>query len=707
VQTARLSKHQKALQSLAQLYRVQTIHTDVSGKRRKASDESLIRVLMALGAPVREISDAAAALAERRKKFIDRVIEPVSVAWDGKVTGLRMFIPESFREKTIGISLELESGEVRSWSCNASECRPIHYENIGNSTFVARELSVPGVLPIGYHILNVEAGGAAFSAKIISAPVKAFAGQDSERIWGVLIPLYSLYSKRNPGAGDFTDLADLYRWTDGLGGKIVGTLPLLSAFLDTPYDPSPYSPASKLFWNEFYIDPEKAPEFEKSTTARALLDSARRDIEDLGAAPLVDYKRQMAAKRVVLEELTRTFFSRPVSERELFDRRRREDPSMEDYAGFRAFGERLQKPWREWPLPQRDGTIEPGDFDERVKDYHLYVQWEAGRQVENLSKVAKSLGPGLYLDLPIGINPNSYDTWRHRDLYLEEVSVGAPPDIIFPLGQNWGFPPLHPEKIREDGYRYVTGYLRKIMSRAGVLRIDHVPGLHRLFWVPQGMDAAAGVYVRYDADEFYAIFSIESHRNRCTVLGENLGTVPDYVNLAMGRHSVFRMYVLQYELESDDPKVLKPAPANSVAGLNTHDMPPLAGFLEGADVADRVSAVILDEAKAPKELGKRKRVRERLENFLAKKGYLAGDRSERAVMEAAEQYLAEGPAKLLLVNLEDLWLEKLPQNLPADTKYPNWRRKARFGIEEFREMPEAVNILREIDRLRKRPRKRT
>jgi len=704
VQTARLSKHQKALQSLAQLHGVQTIYADVSGKRRKASDEVLLRVLRALGAPVREISDAATALAERKKKTIDRVIEPVSVAWDGKVTGLKMFIPDGLRGKTIGIRLELESGDVRSWSCNVSECRPVHYENIGNATFVARELSIPGVLPIGYHGLKIEASGEAFSARIISSPVKAFA--DTERIWGLFFPLYSLHSKRNPGAGDFTDLADLYRWGGGLGGKIVGTLPFLSAFLDNPFEPSPYSPASRLFWNEFYIDPEKAPEFEKSPRARTLLDSARRQIDELGSAPLVDYKRQMSIKRAVLEELAQTFFNRPAIERESFDKCLRKDPAMEDYARFRAFGERVRKPWPQWSPPQKEGTIEPADFDPRARDYHLYVQWEAGRQIEKLSELAESLGPGLYLDLPIGINPNSYDTWRYQDLYVEGVSVGAPPDIVFPLGQNWGFPPLHPEKIREDGYRYVTGFLRKMMSRAGVLRIDHVPGLHRLFWVPEGMNAAAGVFVRYEADEFYAILSIESHRNRCTVLGENLGTVPEYVNVSMGRHNVFKMYVVQYELESDDPKVLKPAPSNSVAGLNTHDMPPFAGFLEGTDVTDRVTAGILDRSKAPEELAKRKRVRERLETFLVEKGYLAGDRSEKAVIIAAEKYLAGCPAKFLLVNLEDLWLEKLPQNLPGAVTSSNWRRKARYGIEEFREMPEIVNTLKQIDSLRKQPRKR-
>ncbi len=696
-------KEHRILQSLAQAYGVQTSYTDVSGKRRTASPEALLKVLASLGAPVSRLSDVKDALEEKKRRDVQRRIEPVTVAWDGKVSGIRYYVPQGVHSRA-AMRLRLESGEERTLPCDLDRCRPMHYETVGGTTFVAKELCFQETLPTGYHDFTLESSDGSFTTRVISAPLKAWSGSRNQKLWGLFIPLYSLYSENSLGAGDFGDMSRLYDWLGKMGGNFVGTLPFFAAFLDSPLEPSPYSPASRLFWNTFYIDLEKIPELRHSHKARTILDSVRSELRNLARAPLVDYRRQMDGKRKVIEELSRSFFSRPAKDREAFGIYRQKNPALDDYAEFRAFGEQTGKPWSDWPEAQRDGRIVAADFDENVKNYHMYAQWIASLQIEELSASAGKFGPGLYLDLPLGINPHSYDLWRHRDLFPSHLAGGAPPDIVFPAGQNWGFPPLHPGKIREDRYEYVIAYLSKIMQRAGILRIDHVPGLHRIFCIPEGLDSSQGVFVRYNADELYAILSLESHRNSCTIVGENLGTVPGYVNEALGRHNIFKMHVLQYELEATDPDALKPAPSGSIACLNTHDMPPFAGFLQGTDIGDRREAGILDPGKESEEVRKRQRVREGLKNLFSRKGMLAGSGSDEDIMRAAVKYLAASPARILLLNLEDLWTEVNAQNLPNTThERPNWRRKARYSLEDFTSMPVVVEILKEIDGIRKSP----
>lgn len=698
-------KEHRILQSLAQAYGVQTSYTDVSGKRCTASQEALLKVLASLGAAVFRLSDVKEALVEKKRQDVQRRIEPVTVAWDGKVSGVRYYVPQGVHSR-VAMHLRYESGEERTWPCDLDQCRPMHYETLDGTTFVAKELWFKETLPTGYHDLTLESSDGVFTTRVIAAPVKAWSAPGNQRLWGLFVPLYSLYSENSLGAGDFGDMARLYDWLGKMGGNFIGTLPFFAAFLDGPLEPSPYSPASRLFWNPFFIDLERIPELRNSARARNILDEVRSGLGNLVRAPLVDYRRQMAGKRKVLEELSRSFFSRTAMEREAFEEYRRKNRALDDYAEFRAFCERMGKPWSDWPEPQKNGCIGAADFDENVKNYHMYAQWTAALQIEELSASAEKFGPGLYLDLPLGINPHSYDLWRRRDLFLAHLAGGAPPDIVFPTGQNWGFPPPHPGKIREDRYEYVIAYLSKIMQRAGILRIDHVPGLHRIFCIPDGLDPSRGVYVRYNADELYAILSLESHRNCCAVVGENLGTVPGYVNEALGRHNIFKMHVLQYELEATDPGGLKPAPSGSIACLNTHDMPPFAGFLQGTDIGDRREAGILDPGKETEEVRKRERVRDGLRDFFSRKGMLAGSGSDEDIMRAAEEYLAASPARFFLVNLEDLWMEVNAQNLPNTTyERPNWRRKARYSLEDFTGMPVVVETLKKIDRLRKAPRK--
>jgi 4-alpha-glucanotransferase len=301
------------------------------------------------------------------------------------------------------------------------------------------------------------------------------------------------------------------------------------------------------------------------------------------------------------------------------------------------------------------------------------------------------------------VHAYSYDVWRERAAFAVEASGGAPPDAVFTKGQDWGFPPLHPEGIRAQRYRYVIAYIRHHLQHAKLLRIDHVMGLHRLFWVPKGCSPSEGAYVRYPAEELYAVLSLESHRHSAAIVGENLGTVPSAVNKAMGRHNIQRMYVLQYELPSVFQRPLRTVPADEVANINTHDMPPFAAFWQGLDLHDRFALGLMDEAGLRHEQHNLQAQKEALITLLQREGWLRQEDSDdlQMILTACLSYLAASPAQVVLVNLEDLWLETRPQNVPGTgVERANWCRKTQEPFAVWSTMSQVVNILEKAGRLR-------
>ena len=444
-------------------------------------------------------------------------------------------------------------------------------------------------LPFGYHTLNGQ-------TLLIHAPRKAYA--PGGKTWGLFLPLYSI----PPRGGDLGDLAKYIDWVRELGGNVVATLPLLAAFDD---EPSPYSPVSRLFWNEQYLDVERLPEYRGDRDLHAM---AARFVPDAGFAKFAEKAR--------------------------------------DYARFR------------------------GD-----EPYHLYVQYRMAQQMEQLA------GRGLYLDFPLGVNAGGYDVHAFGGIFAKGVSVGAPPDSFFTKGQNWGFPPFHPDAIRDEQYRYFREAIAHHAKHAAILRLDHVMGLHRLFWIPDGMDAKDGVFVRYDDEELYAILCVESNRHQCMLVGEDLGTVPEYVPVALQRHGVRSMYVVQYEAKPEDPPLRTP-PAQSVASVNTHDMPPFAAFWRGKDIDDRVEQDLLDEEGAKKE----RETREKMRQAIVKQ---VGDGD---VLRNILEFLRRSAAEVVLINLEDLWGETKPQNVPGFPE-KSWKQIFKLSLDEAKKDDRVMSVL--------------
>ena len=689
------------LKTLAQLYGVQTSYQDAMGNHVEAGPESLLGVLRALEAEVESLADIPEALRARRSELAARVLEPVVVAWDGHAREIELRLgdrPGNGRG-SLACHLDLEGGERRGWV--------LDLDSLPQSGEGVRKLALPESLPPGYHELRVEVGGRSHDALVIAAPSRAY--NDRRSLWGVFLPLYALETERSWGAGDFSDLETFAEWTAGLGGGVVATLPLLASFLDEPCEPSPYAPASRLFWNELYIDPRRLPEMDGSAAARRLMESPelRREIEALRGAPQVDYQRLMALKRRVLEELAHRFFAHPGGRQEELDELLKRKPELETYAAFRAVGDRRGGTWQSWPERLREGHLAPADYDEDDRRYYLWTQWAADQQMQSMAKGARRRGPGLYLDLPLGVHGSSFDVWRYHDLFAQGVSAGAPPDSFFTKGQNWGFPPLQPERLREHGYDHLIACLRHHLEAAGMLRIDHVMQLHRLFWIPQGMEAKDGVYVRSPAEELYAVLCLESHRHQAMIVGENLGTVPPEVYEAMDRHEILGMYVVQYELQPGGSQGggLREPPARSVASLNTHDMPTFRSFWEGKDVGVLRDLGFFDDRQSREELERRGSIRHGMLQEIQELPHdprRSDDATYDAVLRRRLEHLASSPARMVLVNLEDLWREPEPQNVPGThTERPNWRRKAKLSFEEFSKKPEVVDTLRRVDELRR------
>jgi 4-alpha-glucanotransferase len=620
-----------ALEALAAAEGVLRSYTDTTGRRRRASPASLAAALHALGHDVDECGRGASeALRAREAARAGRPAEPVAVAWGRGRARIALRV-----RGRAAWTLALEDGGELAGHADGDV------------------LQLPQ-LPYGRHRLGLEADGRTHEVTVLQAPRRAHAG--TPRSWGMFVPLYALPGPFGPG--DLTRWRLLAEWTAGLGGELLGSTPLHAAFLDEPFEPSPYLPVSRLHWNELYADPAAAPEWESSAHARELAAAVPRP-----DGRLIDYRAAAAAKRPVLEALLADLGG---ARRDAFERHMRDHPDLAAYAAFRARCERERAGWRDWRDPDAPGN-------EAAARYHAYAQWLCEEQ---LARVGEG-GAGPYLDMPVGVHPGGYDTWRFRDLFVDDVSIGAPPDDFFAGGQSWGLAPLHPGRLREQGHAYPMACIRTLCRHAAAARIDHVMGLHRLFWVPDGMPATEGVYVRYPFEELYAVLCIESQRGRARLVGEDMGTVPGAVRRTMAAHGLLRTYAVQAEAGADGG-AFDHVPSAAMVGMNTHDMPTFAAFWD----------------EDPR--------REALAAALARRGHEVGDGP--AALDACLLELARSDAEAVLVNLEDMWWEREPQNMPGTgAEQPNWRRLARHGVDALDEVPGLARRLRRVADARRSP----
>jgi 4-alpha-glucanotransferase len=632
----------RALRSLARAMGVLASYQDGLCRRVTVSPDTLVRVCAALGAPVAKPADAAGALAERRARRTRGALPPVVVAWDGRLPDLAL--PARGRGAA---ELVLEGGAPVALGAGKG----------------ARAAAAP--LPPGYHRLTIERGGRVATATVIAAPLLAFRRPGSHRSWGVGTQLAALRSTRSRSLGDLTDLESLCRWVGSKGGDLVTVLPLYPTFNTDPPEPSPYSPVSRLFWSELIIDLGAA---HRATAAAASLDVTRAHQEVWNAlAPL------------------------PAPDPSLLD------PELVRYARFRGAQARLGRNWRAWPARARAGTLDAGQVDAAVERFHLVAQTTARRQIHELRRRLDADGIRLGLDLAVGVHPDAYDPWSRPSLFCAGMSVGAPPDQGFPSGQDWGFAPVLPDESRREGHQYVAASIAHQAALAGVLRVDHIMAWTRLYWIPHGMGLHEGTYVSYPAEELFAILTLESQRHRCEVVGENLGTVPPEIDAALPRHRIWGMYLAQFEAPKGP--AIKPPTKVDMALVGTHDTPTFAGWIAGADIADRVHHGLLAAAAAP---GVAQQRASAVQGLAQRIGARAADRI--GFLAALLEWLGRSHSPLVVPWLEDLWLEETGVNLPGtrSSQRPNWQRPMRRLLDDVFRDAEIEALVRRLNGARRR-----
>jgi 4-alpha-glucanotransferase len=682
-----------ALLRLARLYGLQTSFIDASGDRVHASPESLQAVLQIFGVHAASAQQVASAAMERSLTVQETALASVSVIWAGMPGYVEIKIPTSEARTSLAADVELEDGTVHKLQWDLALYEPQAVVELDNHAFASYQLPITQDLPLGYHQLTMDWAGRTWQSLVIVAPQRCHPGPGG-RSWGVFMPLYALRSEADWGTGSYRDLKNLSAWSTELGGSLVGTLPLLPSFSDEPYEPSPYAPVSRIAWNPLFIDVAQASGLSDCPEALDMLQSeaVAAHAKNLRELALVDYRQAMHLKRKVLACL-----SACEANRERVERLVQSNPVLDEYAKFMAVVDRRKEGWNRWPERLRTGPLHRAEYNQRDWQYHAYAQMAAEEQL------AGHNGTGLYLDFPIGVHAEGFDVWSNQQSFLLNASVGAPPDPFFTKGQDWGFPPLHPDRQQEAGYSYLIACLRHHLGHASLLRIDHVMGLHRQYWIPKGMDATQGVYVRYPAEEIYAILSLESHRHQSGIAGEDLGTVPTEVRRSMARHGLKRLYVAQFEANAESIPPLHRPPQGAVASLNTHDMATFAAYADGADIEDRRAMGLLDAKASAVEVRARNRTVKAVAGLLQKRDRLAADEPGHGPLrDALLKELAASKAGVVLVNLEDLWLEPEPQNVPGTNhERPNWQRKARFTMEEFSVMGPVMETLKDVNRMRR------
>lgn len=548
-----------------------------------------------------------------------------------------------------------------------------------DSTEIGEVVALPPDLPLGAHRLHPLDGGTVTDLFVVPgrAPMPP-------RSWGWSAQLYSTRSERSWGIGDLSDLAELARWADSGGAALLAHNPLGAPLPTRRQQPSPYSPSSRRWLSPLYLDVTTV------TGAELLgseLGSAARAGDALNASALIDRDGVWALKRQALLGIFRRLRATR-SARELIGPLAG-DAALESYGTFCAIAEAHDSGWHSWPAelahPGSAAVAEFAATNSEAVDFHRWLQLEADLQ---LTRAATS-GAGLVADLPVGFDPDGFDAWHDQELLASSCSVGAPPDDLGPMGQNWGIPPYVPWRLRCAGYRPWLDTLRAVLRNARALRIDHVMGLFRLFWIPPGGDATSGAYVYQYGAELLDLALMEAARVDALLIGEDLGTVEASVQEAMTRRNVFGYRVGWFE---DDPP--QRWPATSMGSLTTHDLPTAPGLWSGADAADRAEAGLAPDPSADALL------RGRLARLAGVDPGSTAD--DHKVTVSAYDALARGSSTMVMATIEDAVGERHRPNVPGTVdENPNWRRPLPVTIEQL-DRAGAEDVADTIDKGRRR-----
>ncbi|MCU1516475.1 MAG: 4-alpha-glucanotransferase [Pseudarthrobacter sp.] len=669
---------QHLLQRLADAHGVGTSFHGWDGLPHSVAPETLIKVLAALGVAAHSNDLIEAALAEAELAPWRRMLPPAVVVQHGESAQVPVHVPDG---ATARLYVELEAGDPVDAVQQDIWVPPRDVDGVatGRATF-----AVPAGLPLGWHTLHAESDGVTAQGALVVVPARLTTDQPllERRGWGLATQLYSVRSKRSWGIGDFADLADLATLSGARGADYVLVNPLHAAEPVPPVQPSPYSPSTRRFFNPLYIRVEAIPEIGYlKPRKRAMVDRLQEQVQGLNKdAERLDRNAVYAAKLQALELLYHA--RRAPARQAAFDEFCRiSGRGLDDFALWSAIREDLAPEDPLWSDPDCAlGSPEAEALREKVADrigFHRWLQWICDEQLENAQQAARRAGMrlGVVHDLAVGVDLSSADAWTLRGVLAPGVSVGAPPDMYNQLGQDWNQPPWHPSRLAEAGYAPFRNMLATVLRHAGGIRVDHVLGLFRLWWVPAGNSPRDGAYVKYDHDALIGILALEAQRAGAVVIGEDLGTFEPWVRDYLAARGILGTSILWFENDGDSPLPPERYRTQALASVNTHDLPPTAGYLAGNHVALRSRLGLLERSEA-EELAEHTATLEKMMGLLRERGLLSGsDASEERTIEALHRLLAQSPSVLLGVALVDAVGERRVQNQPGTTEalYPNWQ----------------------------------
>ena len=737
------------LDELASRLGIDSHYYDIFGTQHVVSQTTKQAILAAMGVQALTRDQLVRALTDHQEEARQQPCDPVAVYRLGEECNWLFRMPvEEGESRTLSIEWSI-CDEAGAHLFSEKSCPNLdaadRYMCDGHPYWTFK-LPVPRSLGIGYYDLAAIGRSTSHevcgSLRLIIVPTRCYnlpALEAGRRLWGLSLQLYELQSSQNWGVGDFGDLLQWVDWAaKDLGADIIGLNPLHALKNTRPYHISPYSPDSRFSLNVLYIDVQAIPEFLESTDAQQAVedDEFRVCVEALRKSDRVEYEHVAAAKRKILELVFATFEARhfrpedngfvPCTQRgEAFERYLQDQgDGLESFALFQSLAETFaqQTPpllvWQEWPEPYRHvGSPVCAEFlvsHRYLIRFHQYLQWVTHQQLQRVYDRTRVLGMpiGLYHDLALGSDRGGSDAWIFQSVLALGADCGCPPDAFAPEGQNWGLPPINPHALRRTGYRMFIELLRSNLKHGGAIRLDHVMALFRLFWIPRGLPPSAGAYVQYPWEDLLGILALESVRHRAVIVGEDLGTVPDFVREKLGAAGILSYRVFYFERGHDGEwKPPDQYPQHALAVVATHDLPTLAGFWTGEDLAVRDRLGFYQDEEAYRQAREaRHRDKAAVLRALQREGIWSSSKLEadvlsqplsRKLTEAIHAFVARAPSSLMLVTLEDLIGDATQINLPGTLdSYPNWSHKVPLMLENVQRHDSAIRLTRMLRTIR-------
>ena len=707
---------QQLLQQLVEMRGIETQYVDTWGKPATIAESSKAKLLNTLGYDTSSDEKIQSQITQDIKSVWLSPLNPVQVVRNTQEINLAVRLPIELVNDDHTLTVTCENGDVLTHQFTPVDQEMTTMAHIDDVEFHEYVVTLPLDLPLGYHDVALSADDDEFArSRLIVAPEACYTPneiKEGKKIWGLSVQLYCVRSEKNWGIGDFSDLALLIEKAAGVGADFIGLNPIHALYPANPNACSPYGPSSRRWLNYLYIDVTAIDGYDDaSVQAVVSSDEFKATLEHARNVEHVDYEAvahvKLAALKAVFDVYDAKYLRKNTKQNKAFKAFvEAGGESLDMLAVYDALQSHLKAEGKDswgWPVfPQEykdyynPAVAKFKSANEQDVKFYLFLQWIAAQQLELASNKATDAGMtiGLYRDLAVGVSEGSAEIWGNKDLYCTGASVGAPPDILGPLGQNWGLPPMDPRKLYEQGYQPIIDLFASNMASSGSLRIDHVMALLRLWWVVKGDNAKDGGYVYYPVDDLLGILALESHRNQSLVIGEDLGTVPEEIRSKLADNGVYSYRVFFFE-QAEDGGFFSPShyPVQSMSTLTTHDMPTLIGYwhcldLElGKEIGLYPTEEILQTLYADRHENK-----QAILDTLHGHGSI-GDNVGRDVNHTGmnrelnngmQVHMAGGSSALLSLQLED-WLEMdKPVNIPGTfDEYPNWRRKLTENIESM------------------------